>query len=52
FALLVPEQADSQHLQVLGMLARNFTDVEYREALRNAPDAQHLYQRAIKAPSP
>lgn len=48
FALLVPEEANNQHLQVLGMLARNFSDSEYREALRNAPDAQYLFERALK----
>ena len=47
FALVVPEEADSQHLQVLATLAKNFSDSEFREALRNAPDAQQLYQRAI-----
>lgn len=47
FALVVPEEANNQHLQVLAMLARNFTEPEFREALRNAPDAKQLYQRAI-----
>ena len=47
FALFVPEEANEEHLQVLAMLARNFTDPDYREALRNAPDAGRLYQRAL-----
>lgn len=47
FALLVPEEADNQHLQVLAMLARNFTEPEYREGLRNAADTVHLYNRAL-----
>lgn len=47
FALLVPEEANDQHLQVLAMLARNFTEPAYREALRNAPDAGRLYERAL-----
>lgn len=47
FALLVPEEATEQHLQILATLARNFSDAEYREALRNAPDANRLYQRAL-----
>lgn len=47
FALLVPEEATEQHLQILAMLARNFSETEYREALRNAPDAIRLYQRAL-----
>lgn len=47
FALLVPEEATEQHLQVLAMLARNFSEPTYREALRKAPDAQRFYQRAL-----
>lgn len=47
FALIVPEDANSQHLQVLAMLARNFTEASFRDALRNAPDAKQLYERAI-----
>lgn len=49
FALFVPEEANEEHLQVLAMLARNFTDPDYREALRNAPDAGRLYQRALNS---
>ena len=47
FALLVPEEATEQHLQVLAILARNFSEPAYREALRKAPDAQQFYQRAL-----
>ncbi|MAD45642.1 MAG: PTS IIA-like nitrogen-regulatory protein PtsN [Oceanospirillaceae bacterium] len=47
FALLVPEEATEEHLKVLAMLARNFSEAGYREALRNAPDAKYLYQRAL-----
>lgn len=47
FALVVPEEANTQHLQVLAALAKNFSDSEFRDALRNAPDPQQLYQRAI-----
>jgi len=49
FALLVPEEATDEHLQVLSMLARNFSDEQFRQALRNAPDARQLYSRASKA---
>ena len=49
FALLVPEEATDEHLQVLSMLARNFSEAEFRQALRNAPDSKQLYQRALKA---
>lgn len=47
FALLVPEEATDEHLQILATLAGNFSQEEYRNALRNAPDARHLYLRAI-----
>ena len=47
FALLVPEEATDEHLQILATLASNFNQAEYREALRNAPDAKRLFQRAI-----
>ncbi|MCA6063431.1 PTS IIA-like nitrogen regulatory protein PtsN [Thalassolituus marinus] len=47
FALLVPEEATEEHLQILAMLAENFSNAQYREALRNAPDTRHLYQRAL-----
>ena len=47
FALLVPEEATEEHLQILATLARNFSQEDYRNALRKAPDARHLYMRAI-----
>ncbi len=47
FALLVPEEATDEHLQILATLASNFNQAEYREALRNAPDAKRLFQRAV-----
>lgn len=47
FALLVPEEATDEHLQTLSMLAQKLSLPDYRAALRNAPNAQHLYQRAI-----
>ena len=40
-------EATDEHLQILATLASNFNQAEYREALRNAPDAKHLFQRAI-----
>ena len=46
FALLVPEEATEEHLQVLAMLARNFNEESYRSALRCAPDNRQLFQRA------
>lgn len=47
FTLVVPEEATDEHLQLLAVLAGNFSKAEYRQALRNAPNSQQLYQRAI-----
>ncbi len=47
FALLVPEEATDEHLKTLSMLAQKLSQSDYREALRNSPDSQNLYQRAI-----
>lgn len=47
FTLVVPEEATDEHLQLLAVLAGNFSNAEYRQALRNAPNNQQLYQRAI-----
>lgn len=47
FALLVPEEATDEHLKTLSMLAQKLSQPDYREALRNSPDSQNLYQRAI-----
>lgn len=47
FALLVPEEATDEHLKTLSMLAQKLSLPDYREALRNSPDSQNLYQRAI-----
>jgi PTS system nitrogen regulatory IIA component len=47
FALLVPEEATDEHLKTLSMLAQKLSQADYREALRNSPDAQNLFQRAI-----
>lgn len=38
FVLLVPEQANEQHLQLLSELAQMFSDSKFRESLLNAPD--------------
>lgn len=39
FVLLVPEQANEHHLQLLSELAQMFSDRSFREQLMNAPDA-------------
>jgi PTS system nitrogen regulatory IIA component len=42
FALLVPEEATEEHLQLLAQLARMFSDEALVQQLRNAPDARSL----------
>jgi PTS system nitrogen regulatory IIA component len=42
FALLVPEEATDEHLQLLAQLARMFSDEELVRQLRSAPDAHSL----------
>jgi PTS system nitrogen regulatory IIA component len=42
FALLVPEEATEEHLQLLAQLARMFSDEELVNKLRASPDARSL----------
>ncbi|PKM31322.1 MAG: PTS IIA-like nitrogen-regulatory protein PtsN [Gammaproteobacteria bacterium HGW-Gammaproteobacteria-11] len=44
FVLLVPQEANEQHLQILKMLAEKLDQASLREALRAAPDAESLYR--------
>ncbi|MFN3984890.1 MAG: PTS IIA-like nitrogen regulatory protein PtsN [Rhodocyclaceae bacterium] len=43
FVLLVPEQANEQHLQLLSELAQMFSDARFREQLLGAPDADAVH---------
>lgn len=43
FVLLVPEQANETHLQLLSELAQMFSDRAFREQLLAAPDATALH---------
>lgn len=43
FVLLVPEQANEQHLQLLSELAQMFSDSKFRESLLNAADAASIH---------
>ena len=43
FVLLVPEQANETHLQLLSTLAQMFNSADFRDALLNAPDAQSIH---------
>jgi PTS system nitrogen regulatory IIA component len=44
FILLVPEQANETHLQILSELAQMFSDREFRQQLASEPDPQSLHQ--------
>jgi PTS system nitrogen regulatory IIA component len=47
FALLVPENATEEHLEVLARLAQLFSSEEARHRLREAPDAAALFQTIL-----
>jgi nitrogen PTS system EIIA component len=44
FALLVPEHATEEHLQLLAQLAEMFSDSELLGHLRDASDSSHLLE--------
>lgn len=41
--LLVPEQCNDAHLQILATLARRFSDAEFRDQMRSYSDPEKLY---------
>ena len=47
FVLLVPVEATDEHLQILATLAGRFGQAEFRESVRQAPDAQAMFEIAI-----
>jgi len=47
FALLVPEEATDEHLQILATLAQNFSQSSYREQLRKSGTNQQLFDSAL-----
>lgn len=47
FILLVPEEANQQHLDILAGLARLFSDNDYCQGLRAAKNDNELYQFAV-----
>ena len=47
FVLLVPEQANELHLQILSELAQSFSDRSFRDALIAAPDVDTARQLFI-----
>jgi nitrogen PTS system EIIA component len=48
FILLVPEQANEMHLQLLSELATMFSDREFRDALSEAADAHALHSLFVE----
>jgi PTS system nitrogen regulatory IIA component len=50
FAMLVPEDAHSEHLQTLAALAAALNNADYRQRLRAAKSNDALYQAALIAP--
>lgn len=47
FVLIVPIEANDEHLQVLASLAQRFNQQEYCQRLREATNSQSLYEAAI-----
>jgi len=47
FGLLVPENADEEHLKILATLAEQLKSKSYRERLRGAKTSSELYHAAI-----
>jgi len=47
FALIVPEEAHEQHLQILAGLAEKFTQKSYLNCLRQAQNDEELFKAAI-----
>lgn len=45
FVLLVPEQANEQHLQILSQLAEMFSDREFRAQLAADPSSEAAFER-------
>jgi len=52
FALLVPENANQEHLRILSELAGVFSNRSWRRALLEAQNAQDLYQRLTRSNPP
>ena len=48
FALLVPEESTSEHLDILASLAERLSSDEYRQALRESQDHQSLFEHATQ----
>lgn len=51
FVLLVPSEADDEHIETLAELATLFSKADFRERLRNAESDEALYQAATDVAS-
>ena len=49
FALVVPKEATSEHLELLSQLAEKFNDRTFCDHIRQCEDAGTLYQRMTAA---
>lgn len=49
FALVVPKEATSEHLELLSQLAEKFNDRNFCDHIRQCEDADTLYQRMTAA---
>jgi len=49
FALIVPEEATDDHLQILALLATNFSQSGFCQRLRDASDDQSLFQQVCQS---
>lgn len=52
FAMSVPEHASQQHLELLAELAERFSDRDFRDSLRDAPDVRALHAILLGLPRP
>lgn len=52
FVLLVPEEADEEHLRVLAMLAKLLGNADFCRYLRDADSDMDLYERMLNASVP
>ncbi len=50
FAILVPDEANEEHLQTLSTLATALSDESFRQKLRNTTSAEELHSIAIDYP--
>ena len=50
FAMAVPDHYTHQHLMLLSELAERFSDDRFRQALRDAPDAQAMRTLLLEKP--